>query len=239
MTKKARKKPVKRRKKKPLSRNTSKRKTVSKSKQRKGSKISKKKAPVKQKKTSKKKVKAPSRKFFRLSAERYDEFFKAKEIIGREKIKPGRNIIGKTKWLKPETSDFKTLKQVLNRVSKVKDFTQFSYTLVISFTGPNGNPVNIRRAGRGIPKYNHKKFQANNRKLKAAGLKPLSKEQYFRHVVFDRIRKLIYGSIAEVWGKYPSKSEKAKMNKRQAKKRLDNVRKRDAKFIFILNHENY
>lgn len=232
MRKKAKVKSAKGRKKRATSRRkTAKRRTKPKG----GSKPAKRAvSKLKQKSLAKSSGKARPR----LTVKRIDEYESAEKIIGRARIREGRTVLGGTRWLTPTKKGFAALKKVIKRVSKPKDFTLYSYSLHISFTGKNGKPVNIRRNGQGIPKYNHKRFLANNRKLKRKGMKALSRSEYFAAVVFTKIRKKIYGSIAEVWGQYPDKAARAKMTANQAEKRLREVKKRNARFVFILNRES-
>jgi hypothetical protein len=200
--------------------------------------ISKRTKPLARKKKKARRVSFKVPKSYKvISVRGIDEYEKAEKTIGEENIKAGTKRISEIRKIRPSKAGFVRLKKILRRVTKPEDFTKFSYNLRISFTGKSGKRVRIAKRGIGIPKYNSSSHSKINKRRERKRLPKLSKDEYFEYVVYNRIRKLIFGAIAEVWGKYPSKTKKLQMTELQVKKLMRSVRKQNARFSFILNRE--
>ena len=188
-------------------------------------------------KKKKQKFKVP-RTYKKLTTKEIDKYEAAERIIGKQNLKKGTKRIGWTKFNRPSKAGLRGIRNIIGRITETGDFTKFSYDLRIEFTGKKGKKVRISKNGIGIPKYNAKRHRQINERRSRLGLSKLDRKEYFEEVVYSKVRRLVFGAIREVWGKYPSKKTQLKMTKGQVTKMLKTVKKQDARFSFGLNRES-
>jgi len=102
----------------------------------------------------------------------------------------------------------------------------YSFSLLITFTGPDGKPKNKRSEGIGIAMPNRIKE-----------IPGLSKRERFKLVVRDEIRQKIYGLLSESFDLIsPGKAVKGGfMTKKQAEKMMKQIRSgRNTRFKLII-----
>jgi hypothetical protein len=165
---------------------------------------------------------------------RLDDINRAKLVV--KKLK-SRTLVYETHWLTPTKQGFNRIDEIMGEIyghekgrGRSKDITIYSFSLYITFTGPDGKPVNKRSEGIGIGIPS--KIQAQ---------KGTSKKAKFLLSIRQEIRLKIYGLLSEHFDLIsPGKHKKmGRMSEKQANKMMRDIREnRNTRFKLIIYRQD-
>ena len=165
---------------------------------------------------------------------RLDQIDKAKLVVRKLK---SRTLVYETSWLSPTKAGFNRIDEVMGEIyghekgrSKTRDITVYSFSLYITFTGPDGKPVNKRSEGIGVGIPS--KIQAK---------KGISKKDKFLLSIRSEVRQKIYGVLSEHFDLIsPGKHKKmGVMSEKQASKMMKDIREnRNTRFKLLVYRQD-
>lgn len=162
---------------------------------------------------------------------RLDELNKARLILEKPE---GTDNVGETRWLTPTKRGFNAVERMAteaiksDRNAKRRTVSVYHYSLYVTFTGPNGQTINERSEGIGLPLYSWiaKRKGSNTSKTIQA--------------VRDTVRLSIYKLLGRHFDQIsPGKGAGIKMTEKQAARKMREIREgRNTKFKLVLYRDS-